>query len=428
MEKVDSIIESFLRLYENKSTKKVYRTVLKRFFKAVYDVKQVDLEECAQKYFSEKRNYEEDIKKLFIWLNGRPPMTVRLTLSCTRTFLSENNVELSDKFWRSITRRIQGSQARTKDRIPTNKELKALMMHLPIQGKSLFLTLASSGMRIGETLKLELDDIYLDEIPARVNVLGKYTKSGDRRTTFVSAEAEEAVNEWLKVRQTYLMQSIEKTKNRENGGGGYKNIEDQRVWPMEPSNAYAIWRGACDKAGFTKRDKETNRYEIHPHVLRKFFRTRMGLAIPVDAVEALIGHSGYLTKAYRKFSDEELSKLYLQGESAVTIFADAEKISEVRQKLEKTNETLRELATEQTLKIAKLENRLSSLQGDVQEIQEFQKSIQHFKKGGLVVTYHNSAGFLPGELEEFSEEVLAQRKRDLEQEAKKIAEMLKRRT
>jgi integrase len=377
-----SIITDFLNLYESESTKKVYRTVLKRFFKATYGAKKVNLEECTERYFSEKRNHEEDIQKLFTWLKGRPPMTVRLTFSCTKTFLPENNIELSDKFWRSITRRIKGSQARTQDRVPTNKELKQLMMHLPIQGRSLFLTLTSSGMRIGEALKLELDDIFLDETPARVNILGKYTKSGDRRTVFVSSEGKEAIKEWLKIRQSYLYQSIEKTKNRENGKSGNKDIEDKRIWPMEPPNAYAIWRGACNKAGLTKRDKETNRYIIHPHVLRKFFRSKMGLVIPVDAVEALMGHSGYLTKEYRHFSREELGQLYLEGEASVTIYADAKRVNELQQDLEKTNKTLSELTLEQTLKITKLENRLSSLQGAIQEIQEFQKEMKFYKKGG----------------------------------------------
>lgn len=63
----------------------------------------------------------------------------------------------------------------------------------------------------------------------------------------------------------------------------------------------------------------------------------------------------------------------------------------------------------------------------VEEIKAFQKDMRYYQKGSLVVTYHTSTGFLPGELEEFSNEVLAQRKRDLEKEAQKIVELLKQR-
>lgn len=112
-------------------------------------------------------------------------MTVRLTFSCTKTFLSENNIKLSDKFWRSITRRIKGSRARTQDLVSTNKEPKQLMMHLHIQGRSLFLTLVSSSIRISEALKLELDGIFLDETPARVNILLRaHPKQTDKSNLF----------------------------------------------------------------------------------------------------------------------------------------------------------------------------------------------------------------------------------------------------
>jgi hypothetical protein len=73
-----------------------------------------------------------------------------------------------------------------------------------------------------------------------------------------------------------------------------------------------------------------------------------------------------------------------------------------------------------------LANKLSSLESAVQEIQEFQKNMKQFQKGGLVVTYHSSAGFLLGELKEFSDEILAEYQRDLLEEADKIAELLRK--
>lgn len=73
-----------------------------------------------------------------------------------------------------------------------------------------------------------------------------------------------------------------------------------------------------------------------------------------------------------------------------------------------------------------LKNKLSSLESAVQEIQEFQKNMKHLQKGGLVVTYHSSAGFLPRELKEFSDEILAEYQRDLLEEADKIAELLRK--
>jgi hypothetical protein len=55
-----------------------------------------------------------------------------------------------------------------------------------------------------------------------------------------------------------------------------------------------------------------------------------------------------------------------------------------------------------------LENKFSSLESAFQEIQVFQKNMKYFQKGGLAVAYHSSAGFLAGELKEFSDEILAE--------------------
>jgi len=73
-----------------------------------------------------------------------------------------------------------------------------------------------------------------------------------------------------------------------------------------------------------------------------------------------------------------------------------------------------------------LENKFSSLESAFQEIKVFQKNMKYFQKGGLVVTYHSSAGFLPEELKEFSDENLAEYQRDLLEEADKIAELLRK--
>jgi len=59
--------------------------------------------------------------------------------------------------------------------------------------------LASSGMRIGEALQLELDDLNLNSYPAKIYIRGEYTKSGNPRIAFIFSEAKEAVEEWLKI-------------------------------------------------------------------------------------------------------------------------------------------------------------------------------------------------------------------------------------
>jgi integrase len=70
--------------------------------------------------------------------------------------------------------------------------------------------------------------------------------------------------------------------------------------------------------------------EDHPHTLRKFFRTRLGaVSIPIDVVEALMGHEGYLTEVYRRYSIEDLRKFCLKGESALLVFMEAQEVTKL---------------------------------------------------------------------------------------------------
>jgi len=193
----------YLEQFGSQSTVRAYKGALKDFFRILYGSSE-PVEELAEKYFSERRNHEEDIQSFMVWLKGRPPKTVSLKLAAVRIFLMENGVELPQRYWRRLRGRIRGRRAITLDKIPSPAELRKILLHVPIHGKALFLVLASSGLRIGEALKLKLNDLELAPDPARINVRGEYTKSGNSRAAFISREAREAVQEWLNVRDRYL--------------------------------------------------------------------------------------------------------------------------------------------------------------------------------------------------------------------------------
>jgi hypothetical protein len=70
-----------------------------------------------------------------------------------------------------------------------------------------------------------------------------------------------------------------------------------------------------------EKDPTTHRRKLRLHSCRKYFRTYLPLGgVPVDVVEALMGHEEGLTAIYRqRLGDGELARLYLQGEPAITI-------------------------------------------------------------------------------------------------------------
>ena len=191
--------------YNNEGTKRNIKTSVIQFFQTVYpEASHENLEIINQKYFSEERDREKDIQKFLKSINGKAPLTIKLKICSIKTFFIENDVELPKKFWKRLNRLNKGNRALTLDRIPTKAEFKKILLHMPIHGKALFLTLESSGMRIGEALKSNLDDMYLDENPVRLQLRGEVTKTGNSRHAFLSYEAKESIQEWLKVREEYL--------------------------------------------------------------------------------------------------------------------------------------------------------------------------------------------------------------------------------
>ena len=367
-------IEEFLKNFESKSTISTYRYALKNFFKIIGV--------SADEYFEKKRNYEEDVRTFFNAIKHRPPKTVQLFLSAIRTFLVENNVELSERFWRSLRKRKKGSRALTMDKVPSNAELRRFIAHMPIHGKALFLMLASSGMRIGEALQLKLDDLDLNHEPAKIYIRGEYTKSGNPRIAFISSEAKEAIEEWLKIREQYIKGAVGKSHKYK------KKMEDDRVFPFEDNTAYMIWKNALKKAGFLEKDKSTNRHTIHPHVLRKFFRTKMAQLIPVDIVEALMGHEGYLTEVYRRYSEEDLAKFYKQGEPSILVFTETNQIIRLRREIDERFKTLQALNEKLQLENLDLRQKLQEQEQRLRQLEELcheaKRIFDFLEKQGIV--------------------------------------------
>ncbi|MDD5778820.1 MAG: hypothetical protein PHU95_05190, partial [Candidatus Thermoplasmatota archaeon] len=108
-------IKEFLKQYKSKGTNNLYRAALEKYFEAI-GKKDSD-------YFTTKQDYEQDVRTFLGHMADNPPKTTRVYLSAVKMFLSDNDVELSDKFWRGVRRKIKGSRARTLDTVPSNQEL-----------------------------------------------------------------------------------------------------------------------------------------------------------------------------------------------------------------------------------------------------------------------------------------------------------------
>jgi len=328
-------IEEFLLNYKSKSTIQTYKSLLKKYFDTI--------NKDPNTYFKGKQDYESDIKKFLQKIGNSPPKTIRGSIAAIKSFMGENDIELSRKFWKKQQGRIKGKRAWTEDNVPTVEQLQKILTHANTLQRGIVLTLVSSGMRIGEVLQIQENDVDLTQNPAHINVRGEYTKSGERRDVFISSEAVTAINEWLKVRDKYLITACGRIKALDKylGREVTKTLNDNRLFPVGDETVRQMWNRLLDKAGFGDVDERTGVHKMHLHTLRKFFRSRLPKAIGVDITEMLMGHEGYLTDAYRRYNLTDIAEEYLKGVYLVSVFESTPDLTGINQELEELKKSKR---------------------------------------------------------------------------------------
>ena len=139
---------------------------------------------------------------------------------------------------------------RTIDHVPTVPELKSILTHGRVKEKALFLVMASSGLRINEALSITINDIKLrdekDNIisPSMIKIRQEVSKNETPRITFISDEARDILIEWLKIRNEYLITSVQKLAKRNI----QKKLNDDRVFPYAWSTAWNMWTRMLHKS------------------------------------------------------------------------------------------------------------------------------------------------------------------------------------
>ena len=360
-------LTQFLNLYDKKATKNAYKIAIVQYFKMVYGIEdKKDIEywdSVSLQYLEESRDKFADLKGFLEYLKGKyTSKSIGVKFPAIKEWLGVNDFEPSPSEKRILKKLTPASKSRSEEEIFTRENIRRILNHLPIHGKALILVLASSGMRIGETLELELEDIKFEEKPTRIAIRGENTKTGDSRASFISSEALEVLKEWLKVRGTYLKASQNKNKGLVGSGRAKaKPLSDNRVFPFSVTVVLDMFHSALNKAGLNGKDRETRRLKYRVHGLRKFFRTQLATVISVDIVEAIMGHSGYLTGEYRRYTVEELAAFYQKGEHVLLITPPDSMIeiaSEVKHGLERNRELLEDVFVENK----DLKKRISSLE------------------------------------------------------------------
>ncbi len=380
-------IESFLDLYPKNNTKKVYRAAVYDFLDHLYGRvragsrvtadEKTKYEELCARYFAEERDRLNDLVRYIAAKNGTPPASIRGMLTGLKEWLSFNEVDFSPRELKTLRHKMPRAKGSWTVESEFDLEvLRKIIVHMDEKGVAMVLTLASSGIRIGEALNVKLRDLNLSKEPPEIIIRGDMAKGYDTRVTFMSKEAKAAVEAWLHVRDAYIMSALNRNRGLiENGEARPKRRDDDRLFPFSEAVVREFWINALKKAGLATKDTSTNRLQYRVHGLRKFFRSQLALGCPRDIVEELMGHEGYLTDAYRRFTRKQMGEYYLKAEHHVTILGSGD-IEELSDRLRDTSAAVKgykDIINEQALDIAKLNEQIELQQREITGLKDLEK-------------------------------------------------------
>ena len=167
-------------------------------------------------------------------------------------------------------------RSKKTEKIPTKDALASIIKACSLKTRAAVLLLATSGMRVGELVRLTLSDLDLSQYPPTVKVRDAIHPR-KWRVSFITGEAKHAV-------QSYLDQRTDR---------GERLSADSPVFAYEsgssmtPQAMVSLIRRAFESAGI-----RGQKMRLESQVLRRWFKRQLiGAGTPKKIVDFLVGHS-----------------------------------------------------------------------------------------------------------------------------------------
>lgn len=397
-ETVQPKLALFLSKYSNASTQAGYKNAIESFLRCIYGmpkaeikagkIPEPDYNALFELYLVSRRDNDADFIRFSEHLiETRPALSAKQSMTAIRYAMTYHGVNISKGTSQDIRRETMKGSAATVDRVLNTKIINAALQHCTVQGKALFLCLASSGARLNEMLSVSMNDIDFNSHPVKMVFRGENTKTGKQRYTFISDEAAAAVQEWLKVRNQYIEMSNAKSKKLiERGRATLKTADDTRLFPFSDAAVTKWWSEALEASGELTKDDVTGRNQLRIHGFRKFFLSQMSLIISKEIPEYLAGHSAYLSSAYRRYDEETVAAEYLKAMHMVTVTGSKQvkelenELKQVQQeqsqKIEKHADTMMQVITENMNLKQMMQKQQEQMQHVMQELDRLNKKYE----------------------------------------------------
>ncbi len=315
-------------------------------------------------------------------------MTIKVFLEFFDVDINQRKFKLKVKFPKSVRK--------YKEVIDKNDIITILNGCSDIKLKTYVMLLAVTGCRATEALSIRLKDIDFESNPAKIRIMGEYTKTKVDRTVFITKELKDQLIKWLdyKYRKRRIC-SIDKetgktiTKYRTPEKNPNKQIFS--VYQVDNPSIESLYNiiaadfaKTLDRIGMGTREdsNNNNRRQITLHSFRSFAKSTIsGLGFQ-DYSEYHIGHSG---STYWRKKEKEKIEIFSKISPYLT-FLDIEQMerkgADMETKIEELQEVNQHLLNEQV----KRDKQIEELNTQVRDINEIigQRFSELFQQYGLV--------------------------------------------
>lgn len=327
-------LDTFFDDLGNKSPSTIagYKSAIWQYIRFIYNLTDKEKAQCAryvEQYFGEERDYHTDFKKFIReTLGEKPGLSAQQVFNQIKKFLELCDVTFTKKEISQLKNQLPSGGVLTQESDLDTDTIRAILQHTDVKGKAIILCLATGGMRIGELLQVQCDDVDLKSVPAVIQIRAKTehgrTKTGQQRYTFISSEAVAAVKEWIKTRPSYLKAVSEKANHLKNVKIS-KDTTDGRLFPISDNTVNELFKDAITAVfGKNELDKNTGRSTRHIQQLRKFFISQLSLVTSESVADFFAGHKSALSDNYRRYTTKQMAEYYLKGEHTLYIEAPLE--------------------------------------------------------------------------------------------------------
>jgi len=263
---------------------------------------------------------------------GLADLTVRARMAGVKSFYESFEI---------VIPKLQGDRRRPRtipenNEIPTKEDLQECLNVCDPLERAVLLVGASSGLASQEVRDLKLMDFIkgIDSTSGACVLHVTRQKTGTSFYTFLSAEAVNAVNDYLAYRNRETKAAGEKRENQlkkqrttedsylfilRSVPEEYLTTGNEKLRQMTENAVLKLYRSISEKA--RKNTKEGSYNVIRSHTMRKYFNSAM-LNAGADSffTEFVIGHTLDDTRAaYFRASPNELLKIYLKFMPHITI-------------------------------------------------------------------------------------------------------------